>query len=489
MGVNHYEILGIDRTASPEEIRQAYFRLAREYHPDSNATESAREIFLRTQEAYEVLNNPRKRKQYDLLTQDLQPVKLSVKTNLVLSSKQIPFLQEPQLFYALLEIKPQDELTDQIQNQVHICFVIDRSTSMNGNRIDMIRRYILKTITKLNPRDLISIVVFNDNAEIILSPTSVSSLGTIEKRLSSISTSGGTEIYKGLKAGIELLWQGKSKNLLRHLFLFTDGHTYGDEIPSLELASEAAEQGIMISAFGIGHEWNDRFIDELANHTGGRSIFVNNPEDLYDYLARFLNFNKNIYARKSSISFTSDPRVKLQYIFKVTPDIAELSILSPVIIGDLYRDQPSTILFALQIESADRANNEMKLLNGLIQMVLNSSNEENAEEALKIVVKTGEFQKQASPPVEILRALSKITFFQMQEKARQDVMQGESKQAVRRLGFMATRLIAQGNQPLADILLDEAEKIRNGNAFSDYGDKRIKYGTRALLQLPEPNKR
>lgn len=153
MGVNHYEILGIDRTASPEEIRQAYFRLAREYHPDSNATESAREIFLRTQEAYEVLNNPRKRKQYDLLTQDLQPVKLSVKTNLVLSSKQIPFLQEPQLFYALLEIKPQDELTDQIQNQVHICFVIDRSTSMNGNRIDMIRRYILKTITKLNPRD------------------------------------------------------------------------------------------------------------------------------------------------------------------------------------------------------------------------------------------------------------------------------------------------------------------------------------------------
>lgn len=271
--------------------------------------------------------------------------------------------------------------------------------------------------------------------------------------------------------------------------MFTDGHTYGDEIPSLELASEAAEQGIMISAFGIGHEWNDRFIDELANHTGGRSIFVNNPEDLYDYLARFLNFNKNIYARKSSISFTSDPRVKLQYIFKVTPDIAELSILSPVIIGDLYRDQPSTILFALQIESADRANNEMKLLNGLIQMVLNSSNEENAEEALKIVVKTGEFQKQASPPVEILRALSKITFFQMQEKARQDVMQGESKQAVRRLGFMATRLIAQGNQPLADILLDEAEKIRNGNAFSDYGDKRIKYGTRALLQLPEPNKR
>ena len=63
---NYYEILGLTKTATPEEIKKSYKKLARENHPDSNPGDpSAAERFKEIQEAYEVLKDPNKKAQYD----------------------------------------------------------------------------------------------------------------------------------------------------------------------------------------------------------------------------------------------------------------------------------------------------------------------------------------------------------------------------------------------------------------------------------------
>ena len=63
---DHYEVLGVSRDASPEEIKKAYRRLARELHPDVNPGEEASERFKLVTHAYDVLSDPRERQQYDL---------------------------------------------------------------------------------------------------------------------------------------------------------------------------------------------------------------------------------------------------------------------------------------------------------------------------------------------------------------------------------------------------------------------------------------
>src|SRR5438093_5012231 len=65
---DYYEVLGVPRTASEADIKKAFRKLAREYHPDvAKNTKQAEEKFKEVNEAYEVLGDPAKRKKYDEL--------------------------------------------------------------------------------------------------------------------------------------------------------------------------------------------------------------------------------------------------------------------------------------------------------------------------------------------------------------------------------------------------------------------------------------
>ena len=62
---DYYKTLGVDRKASQDEIKKAYRKLARQYHPDTNKEAGAEERFKQISEAYDVLGDPEKRKKYD----------------------------------------------------------------------------------------------------------------------------------------------------------------------------------------------------------------------------------------------------------------------------------------------------------------------------------------------------------------------------------------------------------------------------------------
>ena len=63
---DYYEVLGVNKNATDEELKKAYRKLAKQYHPDANPDnkEEAEKKFKEVNEAYETLSNPQKRKMY-----------------------------------------------------------------------------------------------------------------------------------------------------------------------------------------------------------------------------------------------------------------------------------------------------------------------------------------------------------------------------------------------------------------------------------------
>ncbi len=92
------------------------------------------------------------------------------------------------------------------------------------------------------------------------------------------------------------------------------------------------------------------------------------------------------------------------------------------------------------------------------------------------------------PPAAIIDAMSHLTLYRIQEKARNEVKDGDIQNATRHLHHVATHLLARGDRNLARTVLQEAQNLQTQKSFSDIGEKRIKYGTRSLLMLPEPER-
>lgn len=486
---DYYETLGLDRNATSKEIRDAYFDLVRTAHPDVNPDPSAKEKFLEIQEAYEVLHDPKKRRNYDSFLPDNEHNDPKIKINVKYSRSILPLINEPQLFYALLDFDCVADRTEIKKAQTHYCFVIDRSTSMQGERMNMVKANFRKILPKMNPSDIVSIVTFSDKPELLCASAPLGQIDSIQEKIDKIECSGSTEIFKGLKAGTDLLFVGGIVNPIRHLILLTDGHTYGDEEACFELSRHAFDHGIMISAMGIGNEWNDMFLDRLTANTGGSTAFVTSEEDLYNYLERQINSSGMVYAGKMYYEFHSGVEVSLKTAFRLQPDVMPLQGTNSIPMGDLTIGSKSQFLLEFLVQPLKEGKETVHLASGRVKMEMYQETSQKASVKLNLSVKTSSRTEKENPPIEIVKALSQLTLYHMQERNRLDVGNGEYQSAVKRMHYLASKMLSRGERTMAHQVLVEAERINTEHRFSLEGEKRIKYGTRGLYFLPEPKTR
>ncbi len=485
--LDFYEILGIARDASNDQIRRAYLRIVRKQHPDVNVEEGATERFLVIQEAYEVLSNPKLRSDYDSTLPANEEPDAGVKLEVFYSRPIIPGISEPQITYLLLKLTAPPDSKTRPNPPLNLCLVLDRSTSMRGERMDTVKSTAIELLRQLKPKDIFSIVTFSDRAEVLVSPGMLQEHSVIESRIQMIQPDGGTEILHGLETGLFEVRSKFSKDFINHMVLITDGRTYGDEEACLELASQAAEMGIGISGLGIGGEWNDTFIDRLTATTGGSSAYISQASDIRHFLKQRISGLGQVFGERVVLHLEPATGSELRYAFRISPDPIPLKNQPPIHLGILPKDTSLEVVLELLLPVLDKDITDYKLGEGKITFEVPIQSRPSYTLTLNLSRSIGSTESRQPPPAQILQAISNLTLYRIQERANKHLANGQTEKASRLLQNLATQLFSQGEGDLAHTILDELNHIHQKNNLSDEGKKRIKYGTRALLLPPSIN--
>ena len=479
-----YSLLGVAPNASADDIKAAYRTAARRFHPDVNPHPNATEEFKLIADAYAILNDSAQRAAYDrAIEQTGTGPLLSVRT--LFSREVLPLLSEPQVLYTLVEIHPSIANVELPTPPVNLCIVIDRSTSMQGSRLDQVKASVLHVIDNLRENDTCAVVAFSDKAEVVVP----AQRGTMEKTLakakvSTVNASGGTEILQGLLTGLIELHQQLSPSAVNHLILLTDGHTYGDEDECLLLAGLAATDGISISGLGIGEEWNDRFLDELTSATGGVATYISSPQQVKTIILDRIRALNAAYAERLTMQVTLDLDVKLDSAFKVSPEAGPVTVDGgPLRLGSMPKEQPISVLLRFLLPPLSEGKRPIARLSVYGDVVsLGRRGERSVVDILLPV--SSELPMDTKPSSAMVEALSRLSQYRLQERASQEASEGDITSATRRLSTLGTRLLATGQTDLAKVALAEARRLEKTRALSEDAKKHLKYGTRALLLAP-----
>ena len=108
------------------------------------------------------------------------------------------------------------------------------------------------------------------------------------------------------------------------MLLLTDGQTWGDEDTCRDLARQIGALGVPVSAFGLGDEWNEELLDELADASSGNSEYISQPEDIGSFFQQTLQTAQTTTIKQGRLLLRLLGDVTPRAVFRVTPRIANL---------------------------------------------------------------------------------------------------------------------------------------------------------------------
>jgi len=478
---DYYAILGIARDASQEEIKQAYFGAAQKLHPDKNKAAGETELFLEVQQAYEALANPQRRAQYDATLPVEKKIVLPYQHRIFCSRPSLMHMDEPQMLYVMLELETPEESRQTAAPPLNVCLVLDRSTSMQGEKMDVVKASAIQVLRNLRPQDILSVVAFSDRAEVIIPASYQQDRPRLEAKVQMIQASGATEMFQGLELGAKEVTRSLDSKRVNHIILLTDGHTYGDEEQCLDLSSRLAERGIGISCMGIGKEWNDVFLEVLSTRTGGSTAFIAQPNDIKRLLLEKFNALAQTFAEDITIEVSPSAGVDLAYAFRLQPDPSPIALDKQLHLGSILQDASTSVLFEYIIQPEAVKSDSVTILNGMLKVSIAS--QPFPVPPLRIYLKRpiSSLVEVEPPHPKIVQALSRLMLYRMQERARKEIENGNIDTATRQLQTLASNLLAQGERSLAQTILLEVSSLQQKSTLSEEGSKKIKYGTRALF--------
>lgn len=399
-----------------------------------------------------------------------------------------PALATPQVAYVLIDIKPGQALAS-VQAPLNFSLVLDRSGSMSGEKIRNLRDAVKLAIDQMTPQDYVSIISFHEKADLVVASQAVTNPGDLRRKVDKIDAGGGTSISEGMKLGLQELRKKVGHDRVSRMLLLTDGQTFSDDQKCIDLAAAAGKDGIAVSALGLGDDWNDKLLDQIASNSGqgGVSDQIERPDQILQTFQQTVRQMQGTVVKNAMLTLRMIQGVTPRQVWQVLPLISNLGHHPiserdvQVNLGDIDKDTGKQLLIELVLPPRQPGSYRIAQAEVSYDVPLAKLSYQRERADVVLGFTADQMLSQPSNPV-IMNIVEKVTAFRLQTQALQDVDTGNIQGATTKLRQAATRLLSMGEDSLATTFLQEADNLEKTKQLTDSGTKQLRYKTQKLTQ-------
>jgi Ca-activated chloride channel family protein len=411
-----------------------------------------------------------------------------VQLDCMLNKPHLPVLKTQQLVYVYIEARA-DEGIAAVRNPLNLAMVLDKSGSMEGVKIVNLRKAAKNVIGMLDEDDYVSITAFSDRVFKIAPSQSASDKSALEAVIDSIRDGGGTAMSGGMEQGLKELKKYLSPDRVNRMLLLTDGQTFGDEDECRKLGAEMGTEDVVIQALGLGEDWNEDLLDEVAEASGGNADFIETPDEIADFFQEAVQRMQATVVQNAYLILRLVTGVVPRQVWRVTPMIENLGYrpLSDedvqVELGEMDKDVGFSLLVELLI--SPRPEGTFRIAQVEVNYDVPALNLVGEKSKADIMLDfTTDAQLAKEYDAQTMNLVEKVTAFKLQTRALRAAKMGDTEGASKQLRAAATRLLQVGEKKLAEAALEEAQNLEDKGEMSSAGSKKLRYATRKLTRKP-----
>ena len=231
---------------------------------------------------------------------------------------------------------------------VNVALAIDTSGSMEGAPIEEARKAALRMIDALQDGDQLAVVAFHSKTEVLLPTTELSKevRGDVKQRVSAMRAQGTTDMSAGLATAINEVRQHFSNKGVNRVVLLGDG------IPNapgniVDIAQQAAREGIAVTTLGLGLDYDETLMGQIAQASGGRFRYIEGAEKVADIFAEEMAQIDRVYARNASMTIKAGPGVRIDAVVGGRDSSPGSTAYVPL--GDIARGDTRDVLVRMTV--------------------------------------------------------------------------------------------------------------------------------------------
>jgi Ca-activated chloride channel family protein len=237
----------------------------------------------------------------------------------------------------------------------NVAFVIDRSGSMAGSKLEMVKRAVDHALRLLHERDRLALVCYDHEVDVLLggAPASGEAKTMAGARMRAIDARGNTDLSAGWQAGareLRTIRGSAGSDSVARVLLLSDGLANQGETNPDALAARAEtlrNEGITTSTFGVGADFDEHLMSRIATAGGGHFYFIEQAAQIPDLFTSELGEALDIVARDAQLIVRDTGGADTECLneFPVIRRGDELCIR----LGDLTSEQQVTLVLATRI--------------------------------------------------------------------------------------------------------------------------------------------